>query len=275
MNRPNGTSTALASLGGLANAVIVVGLLRYFEYPLVETTIGFASVVVTAFVFGFLPVLISVRTGLLTPTIGFLTLLIGVVLVEITTPAPERVGRLGSSHIVEGPFYVYEYADSWYVWLALLLVAGVGEFAIRRGYGLGDQRLRRVPTLPLSQAASVGVAVGLGSVLGAATALLTGVSLGLGPIESVIIGCLVAAATAIPLTALLSSGIVAPFALFAFWIVLVLRALVFGSPTGIAALAVPGLLAVLCTVVWIVEHLLRSRFRGWNGGRFANSIRPR
>lgn len=220
MGRVNETAIVLASLGGLANAAIVVGLLLYFEYPLVETTIGFASVMITAFVFGFLPVLLSVRTGLVAPTIGFLALLVSVVSVEITTPAPARVERLGSADIVTGPFYVYEYADSWYVWLALLLIAGVGEFAIRRGYGLGDQRLRRVPTLPLSRGTSVGVAVGLGSLLGATTAVLVAVSLGLGPIESLVTGCLVAAATAIPLVALLSSGIVAPFAVFAFWIVL-------------------------------------------------------
>lgn len=275
MNRSNETVIALASLGGLANAVIVVGLLFHFEYPLVETTIGFASAGATAFVFGFLPVLISVRTGLIAPTIGYLTLLIGVAFVEITTPAPERVGGLGSTDIVEGPFYVYEYADSWYVWLALLLVAGVGEFAIRSGYDLGNQRLRRVPTLPLSQATSVGVAVGFGGLLGAATALHVGISLGLGPIESLILGSFVVAATTISLAALLSFGIVTPFVLFTFGIVIVLRALVFGSPTGVAALVVPGLLAVLCAIVWVVEHLLRSRFRGWNGGRFANSVQPR
>lgn len=268
MNRPATISLVLSILGGLTNAAVVTGLLLYFDYPLVQTNAGIGALAVAAFCFGFVPLFVTAETKLLSPSIGFIVLLVGVTYVEVTTPSPKSVGQLGANNIVEGPFHIYNYADSWYLWLALLLAVGIGEFAIRRGYGVGDRRLSRVPDLPLSKTSSVLMIPGSGILLGGATALLISVSLGFSLTESLIIGSFVAVDTVLALTALLSTGIVTPFLLFVIWIPIVLRALVFGSPSGVAPLVVPGFLIILLAIAWLVEFIVRFRFRGWDGGQF-------
>ncbi len=78
------------------------------------------------------------------PAAGFVFVLGGTVSVELATPNPEW-STLDGYVIVDGPTHVASYANTWYVWLSLLLVAGGLEFAIRRGYGVGDDRLRNLP----------------------------------------------------------------------------------------------------------------------------------
>lgn len=78
----------------------------------------------------------------------------------------------------------------------------------------------------------------------------------------------VAAATAVPLTALLARGHLAPLVLFALVVPRFLLVDVFGSPDSYAHIAILGAFAVVLAVVWLLESLLRSWLRGWNGGRF-------
>lgn len=167
MNRPSVTSIAVGTAGGIASAVVVGVLLSAFDYHVVTTATERWTLLPGAFVLGFATVAVSAHTGLVSPGGGFLALLTTVVYIELTTAPPQAVVERGDDVIVDGSFHALSYADTWYVWLALLLVAGVAEFAIRRGYELGDDRLRNLPVLPLSRTdvwlvvAGCSVAVGL------------------------------------------------------------------------------------------------------------------
>ena len=89
-----------------------------------------------------------------------------------------------------------------------------------------------------------------------------------------VVGSFVAVATVIPLAALLSRGLVVPIALFAVLVPPVVLAEMFGTPDSGVHLLLPGPYAILFRVVWLLESLLRSRYRGWNGGRFAAGPNP-
>ena len=237
MNRALLASIAAGLLGGLANVAVTLALLRRVGSPFFEpgretalnpTIIGSVAdaphVWLGVFALGFIPLFVAAATRLLAPAGGFAALLVGVGYTVLTAPEPVRA----SGVLVEGPFYASNYAKSWYAWLPLLLVAAVAEFALRRGYGLGDRRLRRLPSLPLSRSRSAAVALGTG--------LLVGLGIGLSnptsyyqTSASAVLGVLVpgAVATAIALAALLFRGLVAPMTLYAYWATGIVAAVVF------------------------------------------------
>lgn len=266
--RPNSTTLALAAVGGLANVAVVLALYARAEYPVLESLEGVTLLALLLFVLGAVPVFVSAYTRLLAPAAGLLAVLAGTVYLEITTPMPEWSER-GGYVIVDGPTHVASYANTWFVWLALLVVAGVVEFAIRRGYGLEDepQRLRNLPELPLSRGDLVRTVAGFAVLVGVATTLLSFRS-GLSPsVMAIAIFAGATVATAVALAALLARGAIAPILLFAlvpYW----LTVEVFVTTDSPVHLLLVGPYALVLAVAWGLEELCRSRLWGWNGGRF-------
>lgn len=60
-------------------------------------------------------------------------------------------------------------------------------------------------------------------------------------------------------------------ALFAIWVPRTFHVEAFGDPHGPLHLVVLGPFAVACAIVGLLEALYRSRYRGWDGGRFTGS----
>lgn len=266
LTRPSPAALAVSSVGGLANVVAVVALYARGEYPTLESTAGIAVLAATAFVVGFVPIFVSSHTRLVAPALGLLAALAGTAYLEVTTPMPEW-GRLGEYVVVDGPTHVSSYANAWYVWLALLTVAGVVEFALRRGYGIGDRRLRNLPTLPLSRGALVWTVGGFAALVGLATVLLVLRSGIRPPIAAIVVFVFAAAVTAVPLAALLARGIVAPTVLFA-PVPYFLIYEVFVTTDSPVHILLFGPYTIVLAVAWALEAAIRSRFGGWNGGRF-------
>ena len=262
----------LAAAGGLANVAIVLALYARADYPTLESTVDIAGLVIPVFAVGFVPILVSAHTRLLSPTVGFLAALVGTTYVELTTPMPEW-GELGGYVVVDGPTHVASYANTWYVWLSLVLVAGLLEFALRRGYDVADERLRHLPPLPLSRAALAGTVAGFAGLVGIATALLV-LRAGIRPpAAALIVFAAAAAVTVVPIWAVLARGLVLPAALFAVVVPYFLIVEVFVATECPVHLLLFGPYAVVLALVGALEAALRARLRGWNGGRFVGEHR--
>ncbi|OIB58725.1 hypothetical protein [Natrialba sp. SSL1] len=266
--RPSLRSLAVGAIGGLLNVTCVLALFVRGSYPILDSPTQLAVLALAGFALGFVALFITSYTRLLTPAVGFLAVLVGTVYLELTTPLPEWE-ELGDYVIVDGPTHVSSYAHTWYVWLSLVVVAGLVEFGLRRGYGVGDGRLRNLPSLPFSRRGlgrTVGTAAGL---VGLATALLV-LRAGIQPSASVVVVFVVATAvTAIPLAALLSRGLVVPIALFAL-VPYALAVEVFVTTDSPVHILLFGPYALVLLVAAAVEYWLRAKLGGWDGGRFAN-----
>lgn len=263
--RPSLPTVALASVGGLANATVVLALFARAGYPALESPAELAVLALTAFTLGFVSLFASAHARLLTPAVGFLAVLAGTVYTELTTPMPEW-GELGDYVIVEGPTHIASYANSWYVWLSLVLFAGVVEFAVRRGYGLGAHRLRNLPDVPLSRAELVWFVGGIAGLVGLATTLLV-IQAGIRPAASgVFVFVAATAVAAVPLAALLTRGLLAPILLFALLVPYFLTVEVFVTTDSPVHILLFGPYAVVLAVVAVLEAAIRSRLRG-RGGR--------
>ncbi|AGB14893.1 hypothetical protein Halru_0247 [Halovivax ruber XH-70] len=267
------TTAAIGVAGGFAHVLVVGTLLSYFDYQVFRPTLSLVLLAPGVFFLGAFPLVVSVRTRLLIPGGGFLALATAVVVAEVTTPAPQKVGELGGHAIVDGPFYALQYAGSWYSWLSLLFVAGVVEFAIRRGYAIGDDRLRHLPDLPLSSDRLGTVVVVCSAVVGTAIVGL----LVAGNLWDSILGYAIgfaaaAAATAVPVVALLARGLVAPLVLYCLVITNTSRVHVFADPDGLSMVFL-GVMAGVFAIAAVIEWLGRSQLLGWDGGRFAAEVR--
>ncbi|ELZ07378.1 hypothetical protein [Natrialba aegyptia] len=267
--RPSPPTLALAALGGAANVVAVLALFARADYPALESPPELAVLAATGFALGFVSLFVSAHTRLLTPAVGFVVVLLGTVFAELTTPMPEW-SELGGYVVVEGPTHVWSYANSWDVWLSLLLIAGLVEFGVRRGYGLGDRRLRNLPSIPLSRTAVLGmVTVGAG-LLGVATTRLV-LRAGINPRAAApFVFVAAAAVAAVPLAALLTRGLLLPTVLFALLVPYFLTIEVFTATDSPVHILLFGPYAVGLLIGAAFENWLRSRLRGWNGGRFAD-----
>ncbi|WP_255170610.1 hypothetical protein [Natrononativus amylolyticus] len=267
MIRVSGPSLAAGAVGGLANAGVVLALYARGGYPALESIAEIGSLAATAFALGFAALFVSAHTRLVSPALGFFAALAGATSLELTSPMPEW-SELGEYVIVEGPIHAASYANTWYVWFALLLVAGTVEFAVRRGYGIGDRRLRHLPALPLSRPALVGTVLGASGLVGAATTALV-IRSGIRPTAAALVVFVVATAVAaVPLAALLARGLLAPAALFAALVPYFLAVEVFVTTDSPVHILLFGPYAVVLVAVWALEAALRSRLRGWDGGRF-------
>ncbi|ELY89124.1 hypothetical protein C483_14275 [Natrialba hulunbeirensis JCM 10989] len=267
LQRPSVPSLAAGAIGGLLNVTCVLALFVRGSYPVLDAPTQLAVLALAGFALGFVAVFITSYTRLLTPAIAFLGVLAGTVYLDLTTPLPEW-GELGGYVIVEGPTHVSSYAHTWYVWLSLVVVAGLVEFGLRQGYGVGDGRLRNLPSLPLSRSALGRIIATAAGLVGLATALLV-LRSGIQPSASVFVVFIVAAAvTAVPLAALLSRGLVVPLVLFAL-VPYALAVEVFVTTDSPVHILLFGPYAVCLLVAAAVEYWLRTKVGGWDGGRFA------
>lgn len=271
MNLITKLSAAIGILGGLAHVVLVIALLLYFDYHPFVTSTELVLLSAGVFVLGALPLAVSAYTRLLVPGGGLLALAASVTVVEATTPAPQKVGELGGHAIIDGSFHALRYADSWYIWLSLLLVAGVAEFTIRRGYALGDDRLRHLPEFSLVRSRLWTVVAACSIVVGTGTMVLLIDGTLWDTVPGYVIGfAAAAAATAVPFAALLARGLVSPILLYSLVITTHARAEAFLSPDGLAIVFL-GFMAVVFAIVAAIEWLVRSRLFGWDGGRFVDN----
>ncbi|ELY94312.1 hypothetical protein C482_18427 [Natrialba chahannaoensis JCM 10990] len=267
--RPSLLSLAVGATGGLLNVTCVLALFARGSYPVLDSPTQLTVLALAGFTLGFVALFIASYTRLLTPAVGFLAVLAGTVSLELTTPLPEW-GELGGYVIVDGPTHVSSYAHTWYVWLSLVVVAGLVEFGLRRGYGVGDGRLRNLPSLPLSRSGlgrTVATAAGL---VGLATALLV-LRAGIRPAAVLVFVVFVVATAvaAVPLVALLSRGLVVPIALFAL-VPYALAVEVFVTTDSPVHILLFGPYALLLLATAVVEYWLRANLSGWDGGQFVD-----
>lgn len=273
MNRPTTSSLALGVVGGFVSVIVVAALVSRFGYHDFISSAQYVGLRPGVFALGFVPVLVSVHTRCLAPGGGFVALVITVAYVEVTTPAPQTVGERGGHAIVDGGFHALNYAETWYVWLSFLLVAGVAEFAIRRGYALGDERLRNLPTLPLSRRELWLVVAGCSAMVGTTTMIvLVNSGMWSHPVGYGIGFAAAAVATAVPLAALLSRGIVSPFVLYSWFVPDTMQTEIFLTTDSGLHIVVMGVASLLFALLAGLELWLRSRLRGWDGGRFVGTV---
>lgn len=252
---PYALLTAIAA--GLLNVTVVVALYARDGYPTLESPAATAVLAVTTLLVGAIPVFVTVQTRLLTPGVGFLALLAGATTLDLRTPSPEW-GDLEGYVIVEGPTHVGSYANRWYLWLGLLLYAGLLEFALRRRYGLAEGRLRDLPAVPETRSGRLTVAAAGGVLVGVATALLVLESGINPPLAAGAIFVVAFAVAVVPLVGLLERGLVVPTMLF---LVLVPYLLVFeafvttDSPVHILLF---GPYALLLAAVGLLEAVIRT-----------------
>lgn len=268
MDRRSVSTIALASAAGLGNVAVVLALYARADYPILESSVDVALLVVTGFVVGFVPLAVSAHTRLLAPAAGFVGVLAGTVYLELTSPVPEW-SELGGYVVVDGPTHVGSYANTWYVWLALLLLAGTVEFAIRRGYGIGDRRLRNLPELPIPRPVLAWTVTVSAALVGVATMLLV-IRSGIEPSPvALVVFAVTGAVVAVPLAALLARGLLLPIVLFALLVPYFVIVEVFVTTDSPVHILLFGPYAVVLAAAWLLEAAVRSRLRGWDGGRFA------
>jgi len=267
MDRPSRRAVAMATVGGLANVATVTALYARAAYPTLESTSATGLLVLTGFSLGFIVTLITAHTRLLTPTIGLFAVLSVTTFLELTTPLPVW-SELHGHTVVDGATHVGSYANTWYLWLGLFVFAGVTEYGVRRGYAIGDRRLRNLPSLPLTQRTMAWTVTGSGGLLGSGTLLLV-LRSGVSPTPVAVVLLLFGTTvTAVPLVALLKTGLVLPTALFALVVPYSLATEVFVTTESPVHILLFGPYTVVLALSWLLESQIRTRLLGWDGGRF-------
>ncbi len=264
MDRPSPSAVAAASVAGLANDLVILALYAYGDYPALFD--GIVDDLLGGFGLGFVAVFVTLYTRLLSPALGFLAALLGTTYLVFTSPSPTWY-TLGEYTVGDGPVHASSYAHTWYVWLALLLYAGVVEFALRRGYGIGAGRLRYLPSMPLSRRGLRWTVAGFAGLVGLATMRLE-IHMGINPTGALIVLVLALPAAAVPLTALLRDGALLPMVLFAAYVPYALIVQVFFWIEGPLPILRFGPYAIVLAVAWGIERVIRDRISGRNGGRF-------
>ena len=259
MNCPSRFSVTVSVLSGIGHVAALLALFEVLEYTTIESPLWIGVFSVFAFVQVAIPVLVSAHTRLLAPASGVIALFSGVVVAELLA---SRAPNL---------FDMYVMSTITGVTVGLVLFAGVVEFVLRRGYALGDGRLRNLPRIPESRRVVIGTAAGLVGV----PASILGFFFG-GPGTALIVLFFATAAAAVPLRAVCQGGFVTPFVPF----VLIVPYVLYGHAFYMAEISGMGLLllgpaALLSMLAWKLEGWIRSRNSGWDETAFAdrNSIR--
>jgi hypothetical protein len=229
-------------------------------------------VAVPAFLFGALAVGITTYTGLVTP-IGWFVGLAGSVAYADLRSSPPESWQMGEYTVRDGPLYVSYYVTRWEVLLSLLLVIGVAEFGLRRGYNLGGHRLRNLPLLPLSHRRLILLTATVGGLLGVSTFFLTDSQATLDIYDSLMIVVGTGTVTAVPLAALLSRGLVLPLLLYLVVVPRFLLFQVFTLADSYVQILALGPYVLVLLLAWELERWARSRYRGWEGGKFVNQTK--
>lgn len=135
MRRPSRRVVGLAvALGvGVLHASALFAVDSHLGYPVEtfgETTLARVSFLAGLVLLGALPVGASLRYRLVAPTLLFLYGAVAPVHAQLTG-APPEFSYLGGFLTVAGEVRVYHYVRSWYAWLLVYLLAGVGEYGVR------------------------------------------------------------------------------------------------------------------------------------------------
>ncbi|AUX09298.1 hypothetical protein AArcSl_1669 [Halalkaliarchaeum desulfuricum] len=267
MSTPSFRTLLVATVGGVVHLGIVEFLFRWLGH-VPDSLWPLASILSAVFVFtfGFLVVLLSAHTGLLSPVIGLPTLLAWATYRDIAAPPPEW-SELGGHLVVDGSVYLTSYVGTWYVWLATVVVFAAVEFGFRHHYEIGDVRLRNLPPMPFGRRALVLVSGAVGGTFGIAVVGWMA-SIGVNPTGIVpVLAVTTALAAAVPVGAAVARGLVTPPACFLTLVVPVLLNQTFvGGEGGPVFLLLLGPLAVGFAILGLLEDLLRSRLSGRFGG---------
>ena len=263
MSSPSLRTLLVATLAGIVHLGVVEFLFRWLGHvPDSLWPIASVSSAVFVFAFGFLAVLCSAHTRLLSPIVGLPILLVWATYRDVASPAPEW-SELGGHLVVDGSAYLTSYVGTWYVWLATFVVLAAVEYGLRYHYGIRGEPLRNLPPLPLDRRATALVAGAAGSTFGVAVVAWMA---GIGVNPTGIVPMLVvttALAAAVPIAAAVARGLVTPIACFLALVVPVLATQTFvGGEGGPVFLLLLGPLAVGFAIVGFLEGLLRSRLSG-------------
>ena len=267
MSSPSLRTLLVATLGGVVHLGVVEFLFRWLGH-VPDSLWPLASVGSAAFVFafGFLAVLLSAHTRLLSPVVGLPTLLAWATYRDVASPAPEW-SELSGHLVVDGSVYLTSYAGTWYVWLATFVVLAAVEYGVRTHYGIRAERLRNLPPVPSSRRATTLVAGAIGGTFGVAVVAWTA-GVGVSPTLIVpVLAVTTALAAAVPVAAAVARGLITPIACFLAFVVPVLLNQTFvGGEGGPVFLLLLGPLAVGFAIVGALENALRSRLSGRSGG---------
>lgn len=149
MARPSSAAVTAGMIGGALHVLAISIPYTQVNYAWIELQAGH---MVGLFVLGVIGVGISAYTRLLVPAVGLLALVSGVLAFEfVLTPPPEWGELNGHTILQKGTLYLYFYARTWYVWLAIVLAGGIAEYGLRGGYDITADRLRNLPAFPLSR----------------------------------------------------------------------------------------------------------------------------
>lgn len=263
MSTPSLRTFLVAVAGGIAHLGIVEFLFRWLGH-VPESLWPLVSVISAVFVFtfGFLVVLVSAHTRLLSPVVGLSALLIWSTYRDITSPLPEW-SELGGHLVVDGPVYLTSYVGTWYVWAATFVVLAAVEYGLRGHYGISDERLRNLPSLPSSRWSTALVAGAVGGTFG--VAIITWMArIGINPAGIIpVLAVTTALSAAVPVGAAVDRGLVTPAACFLALVVPVLLNQTFvGSEGGPVFLLLLGPLAIGFAIVGFLENALRLRLSG-------------
>ncbi len=267
MSSPSLRTLLVATLGGVAHLGVVEFLFRWLGHvPDSLWPLASVSSAVFVFAFGFLAVLCSAHTRLLSPLVGLPTLLAWAAYRDVTSPTPEW-SELGGHLVVDGSVYLTSYVGTWYVWLATFVVLAAVEYGLRYHYGIGDGQLRNLPPLPLGRRVTALVAGAVGGAFGVAVVAWMA-RIGVNPTGIVpVLAVTTAIAAAVPVAAAVARGLITPTACFLALVVPVLATQTFvGGEGGPVFLLLLGPLAVGFAIVGLLEGLLRSRLSGRFGG---------
>ncbi|GAB7092078.1 hypothetical protein JCM18237_23490 [Halorubrum luteum] len=267
MSSPSLRTLLVATLGGVAHLGVVEFLFRWLGHvPDSLWPLASVSSAVFVFAFGFLAVLCSAHTRLVSPIVGLPILLVWATYRDVASPAPNW-SELEGHLVVDGSVYLTSYVGTWYVWLATFVVLAAVEYGLRGHRGIRGEPLRNLPPLPLDRRAAVFVAGAVGGTFGVAVVAWMA-RIGVNPTGIVpVIAVTTAIAAAVPVAAAVARGLVTPIACFLALVVPVLATQTFvGGEGGPVFLLLLGPLAVGFAIVGFLEGLLRSRLSGRFGG---------
>lgn len=256
--------------GGLLNVIALQLLFLHGRYPVLGEPTELGVVLASGFAVGFFAAFVTLQTRLYSPLVSFLALLGGTVAIAIRAPRPDW-SELQGYTIVEGPTHAGSYADAWGIWIALLAVLALFEFGVRRGFGLREDALSGLPTLPLSNRGLAWLA-GTPAVLVGVAAVVLVRDAGLAT-ETALLGILPFATTVtiVPLLALLGRGIVSPALAYLLTVPSTFLIEVFTTPESPVHFLLFGPLAVGFVGLWALEELFHRRSAVLDRSRFLGS----
>lgn len=259
MSRPSTRTLLVGLAGGTAHLAAVELAFRVLGHaPPERWPLSDPGRAVGLFALGFLVSLAVAHTRLYSPAIGLSAAFAWATARDAAAPAPEW-SEVGGFLVVDRTVFLSAYAGGWAVIVGLLAVAAGAEFGLRSRHGLGDERLRNLPSAPirLRNVALGGLAIG--GVFGLAVTFRIA-AFGVSPATAVpVMAATTTAAAAVPVAAA-ARGLVGPTVCFALLVPPLARAVLTGSEGGPVFLLLLGPIAVALVLVAVAEAAVRRRF---------------